>query len=566
MMCKLLSLALVVAFSGASLGLKEPNRNQNTSTCPTWTIYDVSTNSCECGRNVYNAASCVRINECPKETFLVAVLYGYCMTLNKDESKTVVGACPYSVQRARDPWPRLTVPSNSSQLDAVVCGYINRTGQLCGQCVNGTSPPVYSYYPQCVHCPAGTNNWAKYLAVSLLPTILFFFGAIVIKLRAASPHMNCYILACQIVSSPTVLRHVQERNFLTNVLFPRIYFSLISIWNLDFLRMIYSPYCLTPNATMLQVLSLDYIIAVYPLVLIILTYTLVTLHYHNCRLVVWLWRPFLRCCIRFQRQLDIRNSLIDAFATFLLLSYVKFLSVSFDILTPTILWDAREIRQPTVLYVDGTVEYFSEQHIPYAILAITVLLVFTLLPILLLCLYPCRCFQRFLNSCHLRSQALHTFMDTFQGSYKDGTNRSRDCRYFAALYLILRVAVHLSLIYSSITYTNAATSAVLAIMILLLSGFQPYKAKLHNQLDILFLTFIIVFMSSAYYLQFTSTLLKEKTERHIVILLAPLPIVYPLCLVLYHTWKTSRRLQSATKWIRALLQRSNSYWQLDVPH
>ena len=114
--------------------------------------------------------------------------------------------------------------------------------------------------------------------------------------------------------------------------------------------------------------------------------------------------------------------------------------------------------------------------------------------------------------------------------------------------------VHLSLIYSSITYTNSATTAVLAIMILLLSGFQPYKGRLHNQLDILFLTCIVVFMSSAYYLQFTSTLLKEKTERHIVILLAPLPIVYPLCLVLYHTWKTSRRLQSATKWIRALLQ------------
>jgi len=216
--------------------------------------------------------------------------------------------------------------------------------------------------------------------------------------------------------------------------------------------------------------------------------------------------------------------------------------------------------------VDGSVEYFSEQHVPYAILAITVLLVFAVLPILLLCLYPCRCFQRFLNSCHFRSQALHTFMDAFQGCYKDGTNGTRDCRYFAALYLILRVAVHFLLIYSSITYTNAVTTAVLAIMILLLSCFQPYKSTLHNQLDIFLFTCTVVFMSSAYYLQFTSTTLKEKTERYIIYLLAPPLIIYPLCLVLYHTWKTSRRLQLATKWIRALLQRSNSYQQLDLPY
>ena len=115
--------------------------------------------------------------------------------------------------------------------------------------------------------------------------------------------------------------------------------TYLSIWNLDFFRMVYSPFCLHSCASGLQVLSLDYITAVYPLVLIILTYTLVTLHYYDCKLVVWMWRPFHRCVACFQRKWDIQNSLVDAFATFLLLSYVKFLSVSVDILMPTILWD-----------------------------------------------------------------------------------------------------------------------------------------------------------------------------------------------------------------------------------
>ena len=151
--------------------------------------------------------------------------------------------------------------------------------------------------------------------------------------------------------------------------------------------------------------------------------------------MVWLWRPFIGCFARCRRQWDIQNSLVDAFATFFLLSYVKFLSVSFDILMPTIIWDSEFKTQEIALYYDGTVEYLRRTHLPYAVLTISVLLVFTLLPILLLCLYPCRCFQRFLNRLNVNSQVLHTFMDTFQGCFKDGTNGTRDCRHHPSNHL-----------------------------------------------------------------------------------------------------------------------------------
>ena len=276
--------------SGASLGLPETNKHLENSTCPTWTIYDYSTNTCKCGRGIDRIVSCIHIDN----TFEVSVLYGFCMTLNEDQTKAVVGSCPFSIQCFRnwDPW--LVVPNDTSQLDKAVCRYTQRTGQLCGECVDGTSPPVYSYYPQCVHCPAGTNNWAKYLAVSLLPTTLFFFGTVVIKFQATSPFMNSYIMFCQILASPSILRRVEE-NYLYSPheqsITTGIYVSFLSVWNLDFFRMLYPPFCLHPNTSTLQTLSLDYITAAYPLVLIILTYTLVTLHYYNCRLVVWLWRP-----------------------------------------------------------------------------------------------------------------------------------------------------------------------------------------------------------------------------------------------------------------------------------
>ena len=261
-------------------------------------------------------------------------------------------------------------------------------------------------------------------------------------------------------------------------LLAKIYPGFLSIWNLDFFRLAYTPFCLHPNTSTLQVLSLDYIIAAYPLALIILTYTLVRLHYHNCTLVVWLWRPFIGCFARCRRQWDIQNSLVDSFATFLLLSYVKFLSTSFDILMPNFSWDIESTVQPPVVYYDGTIGYFGKEHLPDALLAIAVLLVFTFLPILLLCLYPCRCFQRFLNRYHLSSQTLHTFMDTFQGSFKDGTNGTRDWRYFAAVYLIVRVALYISLGVSIVTFNISMITGVLLLFALLLVMFQPYKKSL----------------------------------------------------------------------------------------
>ena len=110
---------------------------------------------------------------------------------------------------------------------------------------------------------------------------------------------------------------------------------------------------------------------------------------------------------------DIQYSLVHAFATFFLLSYVKFFSVSIDILTQANVWDVYDMQQHPVLYYDGTVEYFGREHIPFALLAVCVLILFTFLPILVLSIYyiyPCRCFQRRLDRCHINSLAFHWLM------------------------------------------------------------------------------------------------------------------------------------------------------------
>ena len=540
------------------------------STCPvkdcTWTTYNNHTHTCECGStndHIVSCKSCKSDNDgCP---FEVRVLNGFCITWNKNGTETIVGACLFN----RNKWYEVysVIPSNLSQLEQTVCGFINRTGQLCGQCVEGYSPPVYSYYPQCVKCTSGTNNWAKYLVVSLLPTTVFFIGVLVFRFRVTSPLLSSYVLVCQVVTSSSLLRkagysvHTHPLQHRANIA-GNIIISLPSIWNLDFFRLLYFPFCLHSNASTLQVLSLDYIIAAYPLSLILLTYTLVRLHYHNCTLVVWLCRPFIGCFARCRRQWNIQNSLVDAFATFLLLSYVKFLSVSFDILVPAFLWDMNGGHQKTVLYYDGTVEYFKYKHIPYGLLAVAILLVFTFFPILLLCLYPLRCFQRFLNRYHLSSQTLHTFMDTFQGSFKDGTNGTRDCRSFAAIYLIIRVAILLSLGFWMISFSMVLEVTLPLLVVLLLSCIQPYRNSFYTKLDIIMFLSLAVYMASMWAFSKSNTKVIQDTGRIILIVLLPLVVIYPLSLLLYSVCKRSRQLQAAVERIRAYLRRQNNEDQL----
>ena len=78
--------------------------------------------------------------------------------------------------------------------------------------------------------------------------------------------------------------------------------SFLGIWNLDFFRSVYSPFCLNPHTDTLHVMALDYLIAIYPLLLIGLSYLLVLFYDHNFRLVVFLCKPFVSLNIRFRRQ------------------------------------------------------------------------------------------------------------------------------------------------------------------------------------------------------------------------------------------------------------------------
>ena len=458
--------------------VSDKQADKRTTTCPVWTIPRGNA-TCECGSSVGGIVDCDPIS------LESSILGCYCMTYDASKGNTVVGSCFLTCYK----YPSFAIPTNVTNLNQVMCNESNRDGQLCGGCKEGFAPPVYSYYMSCVRCTEDDNNILKYLAISLLPLTFSYILVILISFSATSPSMVALVLVSHIIASPTALR-VDIADFKTlrapewQWILLHVSASVFGIWSLDFFRTVYSPFCLHPKMSTLQVLALDYIVAVYPLFLTVVTYFLVKLYDSNYRLVVWAWKPFRYCLSHFRAQWDIRTSLIDAFATFLILSSVKLLCVSADILVPTYIYNEHGNRVSSVyLYYDGTIEYFGKEHLPYALLALGILLACFFAPLILLFLYPCRCFQRILNRCRLRCVALHTFMDAFQGCYKDGTNGTRDCRYFAGACLLMRFV--LLVIYALTrgpTYYPAAT-LILITLAASVAVIRPYKADIFNAVD-----------------------------------------------------------------------------------
>ena len=315
------------------------NTAVETPTCPgVWSRYVSTANKtgCFCGDNLGGVV------KCNNKTLQVELLPCYCITPSeKNLNMTVVGAC-MSTCHLPSGTRYISIHSNRSDLSDYFCnGAIihkkpswNRNGQLCGSCRPKYAASVYTYNWYCTSCSDNRNlvtNVFKYCVIAYLPLTIFFIIVITLSIRANSPSINAVIIILQIIASPLLLRlfsvllDIPASNVVV-IKLVAVSESLCAFWNLDFFRTLYPHFCLHSNMGTLQVLALDYIIGAYPLLLIAVTYSLVELHDHNCRIVVWLWKPFCRISC-FQRQWNIRNSLIETFVTFLLLSYVMYLLI-----------------------------------------------------------------------------------------------------------------------------------------------------------------------------------------------------------------------------------------------
>ena len=192
------------------------------------------------------------------------------------------------------------------------------------------------------------------------------------------------------------------------------------------------------------------------------------------------------------KAVDPRGSVINAFATFFLLSYTKLIFTSINLLAPTVIHDSDSTSWfgiEIVPYFNPTISYMHGEQVWLFILSISVL-IFAAVPTVLLFVYPCKCFQKRIQIWRRRWLPVRTFMDIFQGCYQNGTNGTRDFRYFSGLYLICRLPIILSALVGLVPGAMTAV-AVYTILAILVAYLRPYRKNRYNILDTIMLLLLI---------------------------------------------------------------------------
>ena len=382
-------------------------------------------------------------------------------------------------------------------LNKSACSYVHRTGLLCGECEPEHSPLVLSYSFSCVECPDGHKNWWKFLLAAFVPLTFFYFIVVTFSINVTSSSLHGVVWFSQALAIPALVRLVVLTLSQGHPRLLKAFASLFvfySIWNLELLRSVLPDICL--NVSTLQALTLEYVIVLYPFLLIILSKVIIELYDRKLALLVVMWRPFRKFLALFRTSWDVRTSTIDSFSTFFFLSYFKIISVSTDLLIPTQIYQLGSNKSSRGLFYTPTVVFFEEEHLPYAILAIVILTFFVLIPAAIIFLYPFNFFQKFLSLFPFNWLFLRAFVDSYQGCYKDGTEPGTfDCRWFSAAFLLIRPLLFIT--YSvtlSVMYFVYAT-IILVVLLIAMLNIQPYKmnASRYPSTDPMFLIFLCLF-------------------------------------------------------------------------
>ena len=467
--------------------------------CPPWSIPDSrSTTGCSCYHGEREHIDCISNS--------TLMQFGYCMTYNSSNGLSEFGKYPYIAHYiTADIYIAhyitadifIQLPDNVSKLNEFMCGPLNREGTLCGKCKDGYGIAFYSYTLKCTKCWGHGYGWILYYLLELVPITALYFLVVIFHIRATSSPLSALVFMSQVVVYTIRLNvplHIYIENKITG--FPyvamQVLLVLCSIWSLDFFRFVIPPFCVSSNVSNIHALALEYLVAFYPIGLILITYACIKLHDNNFRPVVWFWKPFHRYFAHVRRRWDTKASIVNAFTTFLLLSFSKILFVSSTLVYKLRLhYNSEDMQDKCVLYYDPKVECHTQKYTIFAALAGCVAVVFVFLPTILLVLYPTRLFRKLVSCCGSRRwNALHMFVESFQGQYKDGTNGTHDFRMFSASFLLLRILV----VVSFITYTDRYYQMIHCGLFICAACFhaitKPYKTQYWNNADTVILALL----------------------------------------------------------------------------
>jgi len=540
------------------------------SECPPAFYYNNDESMCVCTTDGYYG-----VYQCDRNK-LLAYLYPYFWAgiINKKGRLIFVTAeCPESYCNVTIPSPPL--PHNlsveaSAEFEVKEC--LNRNGTLCGKCKTGYCVATNSPTFECTKSEGPALN--KYgilwlIILKYIPFTIFLLLIIFFNVSLVDGPMNSYILFTQIIISvgpvPKSFVHLnkkvdasQETELLSN-----IYYFLYGPWNSNYFEILVPNFCAYKFDSTIKILILEYIPALYPLVLFILFYSIIPC-VTNClinsdvELLRGCWLKVERMFIVFRRNWSIKNSIIHGLTTFLVLSYAKVTTVTAMLLSSTTLYGQLDTEWAvrTVVRLDGTMAYLKEEHLPYACVAFVLLFTIILLPPLLLLSYPL--LPNLINELNVQDMWIFKaliirpldkcvpFFDAFQSCFKN------KYRFFAGLYFLYRAITAAILTIQWQTATRLICQQGFFLLIVLVHCVcQPYKLRRYNVLDGTIFIILAAINSLSLYSVFQNEIYLTTLQASfwIQMILIYAPFVYFVMFFLYYA---SNRCASCINKVKAV--------------
>ena len=472
--------------------------------CPPWNFSIPSTNSCQC-LSFRGALLCDGIKAYIEEKFFLTV----------QQDQNIISKFPsksfnlYQGINVTKPGYRL-LPENISELNNFMCGPLNRKGYLCSDCIDafGPSMNIIERPNHCYECRGTYQGVMLNLAITILPLTLLYLLILIFQIRMTSAPIPCFVMYSQLIVIAFSYTQSISSDELPTVIFTKtgntravtkLILVLYGIFDLDFISHAVPPFCVSKDLRLYHRVFLGYITAFYPIMLIIITWICIELHDRNFRMIVFLWRPFHRCFVQLRRGWDTKNDLIDVFATFLLLSFVKIMYQTVLVLSATTLdiysLSGEHLYYSYVSNIDNSIPITSAKYIIPVISALVICIIFNVLPILLLFLYPFGRFRRTLSKLRLDRISLTIFTEKFHCCYRDGLDGKRDMRYFSGFHVFIVIQLSyfpplMSHIFHFDPWFIKGTILLIAALLILLC--RPYKKMYMNICDTLLLSHLAI--------------------------------------------------------------------------
>ena len=272
------------------------------------------------------------------------------------QNNTIVGKCRYCS----------LFPDNVYAVSNRVLLYTNNsfrnlckphaTGFLCGKCEEGYH---HNMGQSCVKCNNITLNWFIYILSQFLSITVMFVILFLTNFSLVSGPLNASLFFAQMVS--TTMDLDQDLFPLANITnstdvayhLTSVYKFIYGPWNLNFFAPYINKVCLFKTDSFLYYFILEYIVALYPLLLVSGVGFIYFLKNRNTTIVEKCKHRFY-CCYRLLPN-NLHQSSRNVLASFVFLAYVKFSWLTTILLTPNPLYDFLGENAGYVLYLDPNI-------------------------------------------------------------------------------------------------------------------------------------------------------------------------------------------------------------------